>query len=176
MAKCAQCNKTIIFGGVRDSSGLYCAANCQSLALLDAVTRSIPPEIISRRVDELHQGTCPRCQRVGGIDVHVAHSIWSAVILTRWVSTPQVSCLSCGNKARFTGILSSFFLGWWGFPWGILFTPVQISRNIWGIIRTQPSGVPSLALQQVAAQSLASELSQRQLAAQGQQPPPLPSR
>jgi hypothetical protein len=35
-------------------------------------------------------------------------------------------------------------LGWWGFPFGVIFTPVQIVRNVIGLCRSpdpmQPSG------------------------------------
>ena len=46
--------------------------------------------------------------------------------------------------------------GWWGFPWGFLFTPVQIGRNLSAMVAA-PSTGPSPELVEVARQALARE-------------------
>jgi hypothetical protein len=33
---------------------------------------------------------------------------------------------------RFTFTLVTFIFGWWGFPWGFIFTPQAIYRNLRG--------------------------------------------
>jgi hypothetical protein len=71
-----------------------------------------------------------------------------------------VSCKSCGDKSQIGGILSSALLGWWGFPWGLIMTPVQICRNIAGMMRKVDNTMPSEDLTRVARIHLASQVSQ----------------
>jgi hypothetical protein len=95
---------------------------------------------------------------VGSTDVHVSHSIWSALVVTTWKSSPQVSCVPCGKKAKIKATVGSFFLGWWGFPWGIIGTPIQISRNVFGLVNSQPTFTPSAQLERMVRLGLAAEL------------------
>lgn len=159
MAKCSYCNTTILFGGARDGDRRFCNQKCQQKGALLEVAAAIPDDEINRRVAEIHQGPCPRCQRDGFVDVHTAHSVWSAVILTSWKSTPQVSCTPCGKKAKLKATAGSVILGWWGFPWGLLLTPVQVSRNLWGLARSEPSLRPSPQLEKLVRLNYAAELS-----------------
>ena len=51
----------------------------------------------------------------------------------RGTVTPQISCRRCGLKSQAAGAAFPLVLGWWGFPWGLVVTPVQIGRNIGGM-------------------------------------------
>jgi hypothetical protein len=132
----------------------------------------VPDAEVRLRVTAIHQGPCPICQRVGATDVHTSHSVWSALVLTTWKSTPRVSCESCGRKAKIKATLGTFFLGWWGFPWGLIVTPVQIARNLWGLATSPPALVPSAQLEKITRLMMANEL-KRASRAQSV-PPPLP--
>jgi hypothetical protein len=57
------------------------------------------------------------------------------------------------------GVLFSLFCGWWGFPWGLILTPVQITRNIAGMYKGPDPSKPSdtlrkLVLVNIGAQAL----------------------
>jgi hypothetical protein len=174
MAQCSYCNTTIFFGGVRDGEKRFCNARCHEQGLLLSAAQLLPEEAVRGRLHAVHQGPCPQCHRVGdAIDVHTSHSIWSVVVLTSWKSVPQICCSSCGKKAKLKATIGSFFLGWWGFPWGLLITPVQIGRNLWGLARTPTSFAPSPQLEKLIRLSLAAELREAQ---QKAVPPPLVSR
>jgi hypothetical protein len=45
--------------------------------------------------------------------------------------------------------------GWWGFPWGLLMTPVQITRNAWKLATPPNPAEPSPRLVQDARLQLA---------------------
>ena len=171
MPRCAYCNSTIIFGGVRDGDLRFCNRTCWQQGALLSVAQHIPETEVRKRVDAVHQGACPICQRVGAVDVHTSHSIWSALVLTSWKSSPQVSCVVCGRNAKIKATLFSLFLGWWGFPWGLILTPVQIIRNLWGLATAPASFKPSAQLEKLVRLSFAEELQRAQSASAV--PPPL---
>ena len=45
----------------------------------------------------------------------------------------DVCCSSCGMSAKTSAILFSAALGWWGLPWGVIGTPIQLFRDIRGL-------------------------------------------
>jgi len=63
------------------------------------------------------------------------------------------------------GAFFSLFLGWWGFPWGLLLTPIQIGRNVFGMVRPPEPSKASSQLEKIVRMTLASQAVQRQQAA-----------
>ncbi len=155
MASCAYCNSFILFGGVTDGDLRFCNAGCHEKGLLAHVASRLPARDVKALLAEVHQGRCPKCEGKGPIDVHVNHTVWSAIRITSWKSTPNVCCKSCGRKAQIGGIAFSFFLGWWGFPFGIVMTPVQICRNIGGIFGGPNPDEPSAELENIVRLGMA---------------------
>ncbi len=158
MAKCAGCGTTILVGGVRDGDARYCKEECRANTLVTEVIRQIPADVLQSRVDEVHQGDCPRCGRQGPIDVHTSHTIWSFLLLTTWNSRPQVCCRRCGIKSKLGALATSGLFGWWGIPWGLIGTPIQIGRNLWGIVLPPNSSQPSDLLVQFVSYNVANEI------------------
>lgn len=154
MTKCDYCGTAILFGGKRDANGRFCNQKCQGRGGLMALSRQMPESVVQEQVMKAHQGPCPKCQGPGPIDVHVAHKVWSALLLTQWSSTPQVSCRACGLKSQAAGAAFSMLLGWWGIPWGLLFTPIQIGRNVYGMTRAE-SLRPSAQLEKIIRMNIA---------------------
>ena len=162
MAACSACNTTILFGGVTDGPDRYCNNECHSRGYLLAVARQIPTDVLRNQTDAVYRGSCPKCNGPGPIEVHKSYQVWSVVLLTSWRTNQSVSCRSCGVKSQVGDLLFSLFLGWWGFPWGLIITPVQIVRNLNAMIRSNNSTTPSDELQQVVSVALASQALQRQ--------------
>lgn len=161
MAKCDYCGTTILFGGKRDNNGRFCNVKCQGRGRLLAISRSIPETTIQQQVWKVHQGACPRCNGSGPVDVHVSYKVWSALVLTRWTSTPQISCRSCGMKSQLASAAFSLVLGWWGLPWGLLLTPIQTGRNIAGLISPPDPSKPSAQLEKTLRMNIASQALQQ---------------
>jgi len=161
MAACAACNTTILFGGVRNGSDRFCNTDCQSRAYLVLAARQIPPDVLREQTSAVYRGMCPQCQGPGPIDVHTSYRIWSAGIVTSWRSLPRISCRPCGVKAQLGSTLFSLLLGWWGFPWGFIMTPVQIFRNVRAMLRRQESQAPSADLERLVGVRLAAGLAAR---------------
>jgi hypothetical protein len=158
MPKCDNCGTTILFGGVRSGPYRFCKQQCCDSAVQLVAAAELPEEFIAEKTRQLHESVCHRCQRRGPIDVHTAHSVWSAFVVTSWRSTRYVCCQSCGTKAKLRALTASTLFGWWGFPWGLLITPVQISRNLYGLFAAPDPAVPSAALMDVVRRQLAGQL------------------
>ena len=112
---------------------------------------------LEQRVKAIHEGECPKCQGPGPVDVDTSYMVYSILVMTRWSSHPIVACQSCARKQQLKHTLYSFVTGWWGFPFGLILTPVQIIRNIGGLIgMAGPDPMtPSPALSRIVRLSLA---------------------
>ena len=127
---CGYCGSKIFIGGVRTGSQRYCNKSCLQNAYILSVTKNVPTDVLERKVEEVWRGNCPKCNQLGPVDIHKVHEVWSALILTRWTTKAQLSCKSCATKRQAGGLAFSLVFGWWGFPWGLILTPVQVTRNI----------------------------------------------
>jgi hypothetical protein len=178
MAKCSYCNSSIILGGIRDQDLIFCNQSCQQNGFLIRIAREIPSDYLEEAVMSTYSGQCPICQGRGPVDVHISHRVWSILVMTSWSSRPQVCCNSCGVKSKLGDTLFSLVLGWWGFPWGMIFTPVQVTRNLIGLASTSSSGRPSEKLRNIVGVQLAAALveaeQQRAHSQPSGPPPPLP--
>ena len=171
MARCDHCGTVILFGGVREGSRRYCDDDCRQLGQLASAADEVPPEMFEKYLLEVHEGTCPKCGGEGPVDVHTSHRIWSALVLTSCNSNPEVCCRSCGREAKLLALVTAGLFGWWGFPFGILMTPLQIARNIYGLAVSADPTRPSDALRQIVRMQVAGQVRQAALAAPTSEPP-----
>jgi hypothetical protein len=162
MAKCDYCSSTIIFGGKRDANGRFCNQKCRGRGALLAISRQLPDPSVQDQVWKVHQGPCPKCSGAGPVDVHISHRVWSAFVLTSWSSWPDLSCRSCGIKSQAVGAAFSLVLGWWGFPWGLVVTPIQIGRNLFGMASPPEPTKPSPQLEKIVRMTIAGQMLQQQ--------------
>lgn len=158
MASCAYCNTAILFGGTKQGDLRYCNAECQQQGMLVGVADQIPKKDVDRIVMQVHSGACPRCNGPGPVDVHTSYRVWSAVALTSWSSRPAICCRSCAVKKTLGDTAFCAVLGWWGFPFGLLVTPVQIGRNLFALVKGQEPTSPTPALDKMVRLQLASSL------------------
>ena len=156
MAACGACGTTILFGGVKSGDARFCNDKCYARGYFALAAKQLPPDLIRREAQTVYSGMCPKCQGPGPVDVHTSHQVWSLLVLTSWKSTPQIACRRCGVKRQIGDLLFSLFLGWWGFPWGLIMTPVQITRNLAGMLRSSGTG-PSPDLERIVGLELAAQ-------------------
>jgi hypothetical protein len=162
MASCSFCGSTIVFGGKKDGALRFCNATCQEKGVLIRLAEQVPHEAVEEAVRATHSGSCPVCQGRGPVDVHTSHQVISFLVMTRWSSHPRLSCRSCGCKAKLGNALLSLLLGWWGFPWGLILTPVQVGRNLIGLAAGSQTDKPSEQLRRMIRIRLAAEALQNQ--------------
>jgi hypothetical protein len=168
MASCAYCNTTIILGGKKDGDLRFCNADCLRKGALVRLARQLPPAEVQRYVANVHRGMCPECSGPGPVDVHTSYRVWSALFMTSWSSRPALCCQSCGTKRKWGDTAFSLFLGWWGLPWGVLVTPMQLGRNLVGMVRTPDPQAPSPAMENLLRLGMAAEMVKADAAGPGQ--------
>ena len=164
MAACGACGTTILFGGTKLGEARYCNARCAQRGQLLSLSQQIPRDVVVNSVSTIFHGTCPKCSGPGPIDVYRSYRVWSALLMTRWQTFVHASCRSCGVKAQLGDALFSFVLGWWGFPWGLIMTPVQVTRNLAGAMRNSKATGPSPELETIVRIRLAASAANRQAA------------
>jgi len=131
MAACDYCNKNFNLFGVHENGYSFCSANCRNRAqeLLKSLDR-FPPQEIESYIERVHAGPCAQCGGPGPVDLHHSYRIYSVILLTSWSTRNHFVCAACARKEELKSLGYSALLGWWGFPFGLVLTPVQIIRNI----------------------------------------------
>ena len=147
-------------GGKRQGDQRFCNDNCFRHGVLLTALDKVPRELIDQEVKKVHGGPCPKCQGEGPVDVHTSHRVWSALIMTSWASRPQICCRRCGIKAKVGDALLSGLAGWWGFPWGLIMTPLQVLRNLTGIFIAPDPTRPSDKLGKLVGLGIAERVAQ----------------
>jgi hypothetical protein len=163
MTSCDYCGTTIVFGGVKEQGLNFCCKGCyhKGYSLVD-IRKKIPQEYLLEQTKKIHHGQCPKCQGSGPVDVYISYRIYSLLLFTSWKSIPNVCCRSCGVKSQLRGLFFSLFFGWWGFPWGLLMTPLQIIRNISGMIKGSGITCPSEKLKNIVRDLMVQKLLEKQ--------------
>jgi len=159
MKRCTHCGTTILFGGVNEDGRRYCNEGCHEAGKLALQSQRLPPEMVAEAVTKVVEGNCPVCGGSGPIDVFTSYRVLSAVVVTSWRNTPRISCRGCATKAQLLSTLYCFFLGWWGIPWGLVMTPIQIVRNLAGLSQGNDPSKPSELLESIVRTQLAREAS-----------------
>ncbi len=157
MSACDYCGSTILFGGKTAGSLRFCNDQCARNGEAMVKATSIPHDQLEKAMRAIHLGNCPKCGGPGPVDVHTCHKIASFLFVTKWSSKPVACCRRCGLKSQLGGLLSSLLLGWWGFPWGLVMTPIQIARNLSAMVWAPDPQAPSPALEKMVRLRIASK-------------------
>lgn len=162
MASCATCNSTILFGGVRDGARRYCNETCHGRDEFVRFAQTIPGATVQQAAEQVYRGRCPSCQGSGPVEYHLSHRVWSLLVVTQWADRPAVCCRRCANRRRLADALFCAVLGWWGVPWGLVMTPVQLVKNLAGLRFSQPAmSRPSHDLLEHVRRALAADAIER---------------
>jgi hypothetical protein len=165
MKKCGTCGTRIYLGGVHQGDAYYCNNNCWQQAKLHSIANAIPKDVLDAYVTKVFQGRCPHCGGSGPVDAHTSYRVYSVFIITRHGSSTKISCTRCGTKQKLLDTGFSLICGWWGFPWGLIMTPIQIGRNIVGLCSAAKStNSPSKKLETILKFNLAKSLQQKNIA------------
>lgn len=158
MATCPTCGSTVAFGGVKEGNRRYCNKKCYAEDEIGRVAENIPDEHIYQLARSINKGACPNCNAPGPVDIHKSYSVYSVIIYTSWKTHEHVVCKKCALKQQATNLLGSMVLGWWGVPFGLIVTPIQIFGNLFALLRNPGTRGPSKNLMEMARMMLASKV------------------
>jgi DnaJ domain len=86
-----------------------------------------------RHESKLDPICCSRCGKVTAQPRStVFYRVVSVVLLTTRTPVQGIFCSACAKKVAFRASLVSAAAGWWGFPWGPIWTIGSIFRNAFG--------------------------------------------
>jgi hypothetical protein len=159
MAICDYCSKNFNLFGVHENGYSFCSANCRDranglLRLLDGV----PPAEIESYIARVRAGPCVKCGGSGPVDLYQSYRAYSFVVLTRWSTHNHFVCRSCARKEQLQSLGLSVLLGWWGIPFGLILTPIQIVRNIAALASGPDPAKASQRLQNISKLNLARQI------------------
>lgn len=156
MGPCYTCKRTVAFGGVKDHGFRFCSKKCyaQKAAFIDAVS-AVPAASVETEALKIRNGLCAKCGKPGNVDFHKSAFVWSAVLFTRMSERTFVGCTSCARKSQVISSAGTFLAGWWGIPFGLLFTPAALIANVYYMIRSGVRDHPSTQLRDYAREQLA---------------------
>lgn len=158
MAVCGYCGESFLFGGVTYKGRRFCNNECMERGALLDIAEQLPPGQVDEFVRFVHAGACPQCGGAGPVEVHTAYRVWSIVLMTSWSNHPRICCKKCATRTQLGATAFSLLFGWWGFPWGFIMTPVQIGRNIAGMLKRTEPGVPSAQFRKLMKLHLAAKI------------------
>lgn len=95
------------------------------------IDRQVTPTDVEGYSNLLRDLPCPFCGRTDEkLNGAVLHTVKSFVVFTSYRKRLIIGCPTTLNKKINLAILSTFLLGWWGFPWGLIRTPQYIYLNL----------------------------------------------
>jgi len=115
------------------------------LDIMGRVGDRIPDSVVKKEAQKIMKGPCPECDQTSDdIELRFSHRAVSYLVMTIWSKNPILSCRSCHRKKVTSETFITLFLGWWGFPFGLIVTPIQLLRNISAVSSSKsPSREPS---------------------------------
>jgi len=155
---CDFCGQQLGWGAVRTNDYEFCSQKCAEQGRIFDVLKTVPKAQLDDYVMRTHMSECSTCKKNKGIDAHPSYEVWSALVITRWTSSYKIQCVECAKSRQRNSLVFSLIAGWWGVPWGIFITPLQVIRNI-GALRSAPKvGEPSAKFYKLATTHLAKQM------------------
>lgn len=160
MTNCAQCDGSILWGGVQAYGHTFCGKVCaeRGRARFDI---PVPQDDVIALAAAIRDTACPTCSRNRPVDLRVAPYAVSLLVVTMWGRRATLACRSCGLRQQLLWLVVTFLMGWWGIPIGVIVTPVQLVRGITGIVRDPAESGPSPLLLQHCRVQLAEQIRQQ---------------
>jgi len=91
-----------------------------------------------RPAPDLEPICCSTCGKVTAQPRSIVFSgVVSFIVMTTVTPKQGIFCSACARKIALTESLKSALLGWWGFPWGLIYTTTSILSNATGGKRSQ---------------------------------------
>lgn len=93
---------------------------------------------------------CAKCGVVSAQPRYVIfYKVKSFLAASHKIPINGIFCAKCGSLISLSASFATWVLGWWNFPWGVLWSIQALGINLWGGIR--PPHINAIILKQQAA-------------------------
>lgn len=154
---CPTCGISVLFGGFKDGDKKYCSKRCYEADEINRIAMQIPLDAVVSQTNKIRNGKCPVCQKDGPIDVHKSYFVYSIIIYTSYKTNEHIVCKECARKKQLSDLFLSSLIGWWGIPFGLIITPIQIAKNVIMLIKSPDQSEPTELMTQRIRQMLATK-------------------
>lgn len=154
---CPTCGLSVLFGGVKDGDKKYCSKKCYEADEINRIAKHVPNDTVISLAKKIRNGKCPMCQGNGPIDVHKSYFAYSVIIYTSYKTKEHIVCRECARKKQILDLLLCSVFGWWGLPFGIIITPVQLLKNVIALFNSPGQTEPTELMTQRVRQMIAAK-------------------
>ncbi|MBI3713798.1 MAG: hypothetical protein HY253_12680 [Burkholderiales bacterium] len=143
-SECDYCSNSARYKPTFDSGQRFCSKKCLHAARISEAAVDLTKTEIEQMAEKIRSGVCPVCNEISSpVEVRFHHTVTSFIVLTRYTKRSSVCCVNCGRKENWKAFVSTFLLGWWGFPWGVFMTPTYLIANLGEMFEGRKVGEPS---------------------------------
>lgn len=108
-------------------------SNPDARAQYDTSYAQIPQSESSYQKVDLEPITCSCCRKVTAQPRYVIfYQVTSFIVVTIRSPIQGVFCPTCAERKAFQGTIVTWLMGWWGLPWGVLYSIATIFHNLFG--------------------------------------------
>jgi len=97
---------------------------------IDAQVKELTSVELQELIEKVKGLSCPSfgCDNQA-LNGGVFRKVRSYLVLTQYKKNNIIACASCLEKERKRQLIKNTLLGWWGFPWGLIRTPMAIINH-----------------------------------------------
>lgn len=122
--------------------------NSDTRARYDTLYAQIPQSELSYQQLNLEPITCSCCTKVTAQPRYVVfYQVTSFIVVTIRSPIQGIFCPTCAERKALQGTIVTWLMGWWGLPWGLIYSVPTIFQNLFGGIKPNEVNVRLLTYQ-----------------------------
>ncbi|MBC3917698.1 hypothetical protein H8L32_09460 [Undibacterium sp. CY18W] len=154
--ECDYCGNSARYKPVLDEGQRFCSKKCLHHARISEAAVDLTEPMILLAAGKIRSGACPVCDKMNTpVEVRYAYTAMSFIVVSNQKTKTRLCCVQCGRKENIESMLVSFFIGWWGIPWGPIFTIAALFENLKAMFEMTAIEEPSDELLKAARYQLA---------------------
>jgi len=154
--ECDYCGDAAKINFLLNEGQRFCSAQCLRDARISEAAVDFDDATILQAARKIRSGACPVCSSMATpVEVRYSYTTTSIIIISNQETKTRLCCVPCGRKENRGGLLVSFFIGWWGIPWGPIFTIAALFGNLKAMFEMMSDEEPSDELMKLTKNQLA---------------------
>ena len=157
--ECDYCGNLAKSNPVLNEGQRFCSKKCCHEARIAEAAVDLTETMILQAAGKIRSGACPVCNSMATpVEVRYSYIATSIIFMSNQETKTRLCCVPCGRKDNRGGFLVSFFIGWWGLPWGPVYTIAALFGNLKAMFEMTSDEEPSDELISLAKYQLAANM------------------